>query len=110
MAIPTSGAPAIPIDILQQGLANNCLSERNIRSLLQDPVFLSLEYRSHQIFHVYDWGRSHLRIEMTIGSLERAFNCSRPTVRAALANRHDPPKQRGRHPAAAPQCEADILA
>jgi transposase len=110
MAIPRSGAPAIPIDVLRQGLANNCLSERNIRSLLQDPVFVSLEYRSHQILHVYDWGRSHLQTEIAIDSLERAFNCSRSTVRAVLVNRYDPPKQRGRHPGAAPHSQAEILA
>jgi hypothetical protein len=37
---------------------------------------------------------------MTIGSLERAFNCSRPTAWAALRNGYDLPKQCGRHFAA----------
>jgi hypothetical protein len=45
-----------------------------------------------------------------MGSLMRAFNCSRYAVRSALANELNPPKLRGCHLAVDAESDVNILA
>jgi hypothetical protein len=110
MSIPTCGVRPIPLDVRWEGLAGNCLSERNLRFLCESPLLPGLQCRAHQIFHFWNWARTELGIEMTIDSSERAFKCRRPTVREALRNGYSPPKEHGPHLTAAWDCEADIFA
>jgi hypothetical protein len=64
MAMPTRGAPPIPLDEFWEGLAGNCLSERNLRCLREDQVLPELQYRADQIFHRSNWARTELGIGM----------------------------------------------
>lgn len=110
MAVPVHGAPAIPLDDLWEGLCSNCLSVCHARHLREDEQFAQLRWRSHQIFYIYTWASEQLGIQISRGSLRRAFNCSQSTVSAALQNGFDEPKPRGRHLAINAESEADILA
>jgi hypothetical protein len=109
MAKPCVGTPAISREILYEALSQTCLSSRNARPVLDDPIFPSLQFRSHQIFFVFTFERDELQIPISRGGLERAFNCSRSTVQRALENGWNTPTSRGRHPAMHPESEAKIL-
>jgi hypothetical protein len=110
MAKPCPAAPAIPLDLLWKGLGQNCFGPANIEILHQDTELPNLQFRAQQIFYIVDWARTHLEIDPTIGSLERAFNCSRHAIHSALANGLSEPRSRGRHLAVNAESEANILA
>jgi hypothetical protein len=78
--------------------------------LQQETELPNLEFRAQQIFDIGDWARTHLRIDPTIGSLERPFNCSRHAIHSALANAFNGPKSRDRDSAASAESDANILA
>jgi hypothetical protein len=73
LAIPTCRAPIISLGILEEGIAGNCLSEWNPRSLREDSLLPGLQCPGHHIFHIDNWARTEVGIEITIGSLEPAF-------------------------------------
>jgi hypothetical protein len=62
------------------------------------------------MFFIADWARAELGIEISIGGLMRAFNCSRHAVQSALANGLNEPKSRERHRAVDAESDANILA
>ena len=109
MAKPCAAARALPLDELWQGLNRNCLSDRTLRALQQNAEFRDLQFRAHQIFYIVTWARAEFGIELSIGALMRAFNCSRCAVQSALANGWAEPKSRGRHPAVDEESDANIL-
>jgi transposase len=104
-----AGAPAIPLEEICERLSHNCLSPRFARTLREDPNFAQLQYRAHQIFYVFVWARDELDIPISIGGLERSFNCSHATVQRALKSGWDAPKPRGRHAALPAEAESEIL-
>jgi hypothetical protein len=59
---------------------------------------------------IVDQAGTHLRIDPKIGSLERAFNCSRHAIHVASGNGLNEPKSRGRHSGVSTESEANILA
>jgi hypothetical protein len=95
---------------LSEGLNRNCLSGDNLRALQEGQEFCDLRFRAHQIFFIADWARAELGIEISIGGLMRAFNCSRRAVQSVLANGLNEPKSRGRHLALDAESDANILA
>jgi hypothetical protein len=50
-----------------------------------------------------------LRIDPGIGSLERAFNCSRHAIHSAPANGLNEPKSQGGHSAVSAESDANVL-
>jgi hypothetical protein len=76
VTFPIYDASPLPLDAFWEGLARNCVSDRNFQ----------LSYPAHRTFYVFEWGRTKFGIEISIDSLERLFNCSRPRLRAAFAN------------------------
>lgn len=110
MAEPGVGAPAIPFETLREGLKQFCFDDRTLRTLERDDDFRALQFRSHQIFYVSRFSLAQRNIELSIGQLERGFNCARTTVRRALKNELEPPKLRGRHDAISDDSENKILA
>jgi hypothetical protein len=91
-------------------ILQNYLGEISLFALEQNAEFRELRFRAHQIFHLVNWARPERRTEIAIGSLMRAFNCSRSAVHSALANGLSPPKSRGRHFAVDAESDANILA
>jgi hypothetical protein len=55
-------APPIPLEVLSEGLAGNCFSERNLRFLREEPLLPGLRYRAVQIFHLCNEARTELMI------------------------------------------------
>jgi transposase len=110
MAKLCPAAPVIPLELLWKGLGHNCFGPANIAILQQDTELPHWQFRAQQIFYIVDWARIHLRIDPKIGSLERAFKCSRHTIHSALANGRNEPKSRGRHSAVSAESDANILA
>ena len=110
MAKPCPAAPAIPLAQLWGDVLRNCLGETSLFALQQNAEFRELQFRAHQIVYLVNWARTERRTEISIGSLMRAFDCSRCAVRSALANGLNPPKSRGRHLAVHPDSDANILA
>jgi hypothetical protein len=93
-------------------LGQHCFRPPNIGILQQDTELPNLQFRAPQIFSIVDWARTHLRIDPKIGSLERAFNCSRHAILSALANGHNEPTSRSgiRQSAVSGESDANILA
>jgi hypothetical protein len=91
-------------------LGQNCFGPANIGILQQDTELPNLQFPVEQIFSIMDWARTHLRIDPTIASLERAFNCSRRVIHSALVNGLNGPKSRARHSAVSRESDANILA
>jgi hypothetical protein len=102
--------PAIPFDLLWKGLGQNCFGPVNIGILQQDTKLPNLQLGAQQIFRILDWARTYVRIDPTIGSLERAFNDSRHAIHSALANGLNELKSRGRDSAVSAGSDANILA
>jgi hypothetical protein len=98
---PRRPTPAIPLDLLCKGLGQNYFGPANIGIgiLQQETELANFELRAQQIFYIVDWAGTHLRIDPKIGSLERAFNCSRHAIHSAMGNGLNEPKSRGRHSA-----------
>jgi hypothetical protein len=92
-------ARAIRLDLPWKGLGQNCFGPANIGigMVQQDRELPNLQFRVREIFYIVDWARAHLRNDAVIGSLQRAFNCSRRAIHLALANGLNEPKSRGRH-------------
>jgi hypothetical protein len=61
------------------------------------------------MFYVVVFAQDELHLPISIGGLERAFDCSHATVQRALRSGWDAPKPRGRHAALSADAEADIL-
>ena len=91
-------------------ILQNCLGETSFFALQDKAEFRELRFRAHQIFYLVNWARTERRTEISIGSLMRAFNCSRSAVHSALANGLSPPKSRGRHLTVDAESDANILA
>jgi hypothetical protein len=105
-----TGDPAIPFEILRNQLEQYCFGNRSLRILQCYQEFLGLQFWSQQISYVHEFARLELCLEISIGSLERAFNCLLAAVKRSLRNGLEPPKSRDRHTALADDAETDILA
>jgi hypothetical protein len=77
-------------------------------------AFLRLQFRSHQIVSVHQFALRELGTEISIGSLEMAFDCPLTPVKKAMRNGPEPPKPCGRHSLiqdnSEAETEADIIA
>jgi hypothetical protein len=58
-------------------------------------------------FYVFIWVRDEMKILIFPKALERPFDGSHPTVRAALKNGWDAPKSGGQKSAMSAECEDD---
>jgi hypothetical protein len=58
---------------------------------------------------IVHWARIQCKVDISIGSLARAFNCSDYAVRQALKNGFAEPQSRGRHLALDAISDANIL-
>jgi hypothetical protein len=104
-----SPPPASPLEILIPALGQSCLSLRVARLLECDEVFQALQYRCHQIYDVHNFASSQIGIPISIRALRRAFGCARDRVTQARMQRLEPPENRGRHLAIAPEIDQQTL-
>jgi hypothetical protein len=113
---PRTSAQAILFQILRNQLEQYCFGDRSLRILQCCQKFLGLQFPSQQILDVHEFAGLEFGREISIGSLERAFNCSRAAVKRSLKNRLELPSSRahgrrgGRHPRLAPASGREIPA
>jgi hypothetical protein len=81
-----------------------------VRTLQREPGFAELQYRWHLICFVSNFTRDKVDQKISVAQLVRAFGCHENRVKAALTNRLEELKVRGRHPAFDEDSEGEILA
>jgi hypothetical protein len=104
------GALAIPFEILGLRLEQFVLEGRIVRILQREQDFHDLHFRYQQISFVNQFALSQIGTELSIGQLERAFDCAPKTVGDALKSVLDAPKLRSRHNSLPRDDEAQIFA
>jgi hypothetical protein len=105
-----AAASTVPLEILRNQLEQYRFRDRSLRRLGRCQEFLESPFLSQQISSVHEFARLERGLEISIGSVERAFNCSPAAMEQSLRNGLEPPKPRGRPTALAGDAEAEILA
>jgi hypothetical protein len=105
----TPAAPAILHEKLLPSLQQYCFNERMVRAFQREPGFDQLQYQSHQIYFLQNFAQREGNQALSIMQLSRAFRCQPIRVKAALDNRLEAPKVRGRHMAIDENSKAEIL-
>jgi hypothetical protein len=104
------GTPAIPFEIVRDGLQQFGFRDHTIMILEHREDFRELQFRNHQIFSVSRFTVEEGNSQLSIGQLESAFKCQVIAVTRALKNQLKPPKLRGRHFSLAEDIETQIVA
>jgi hypothetical protein len=80
-----------------------------VRAFQREPGFAELQFRSHQIYFIYDFAQRKGDQELLVNQLSRKFGCCPVRVKAALANELEEPKVRGHHFAVDEDSEGKML-
>jgi hypothetical protein len=80
----TNLAPALPIETIQQGLADRSFAPRDIRALAHETEFCATPFKSHQLCFLHDWARNFTNHPIEIKDLAMLFQMNVRTVRCNL--------------------------
>jgi hypothetical protein len=106
----TNLAPALPIEILEQGLLEPGFSERDVRSLFERTECPTIPFRSRQLCLLRDSVREVTNHPVSARDLAKLFKMNKRTVCRTLRQSLQQPGPLGRHNALDDESEQELVA